>query len=398
MHQAFTLKREAGGTRHCELCRQLVRHGDDVTVVTSDVEYLTGRVRRDKPVSIDGIRMVYAWAPRGVHRNFLWRLWAFAAYSATSFLAAIRVRHVDIVWGTSPPLPQAETARLVAAIRRIPFVFEVRDLWIDNAVELGIVRSRAAIGAARSVESRLYQAASRVIVNSPGFVAEVSKHISPSKIVVVPNGVECSDFLPGEEPNSYRQQFGLRGEAIVVLYAGNMGMANDLETVVGSAAILKDRTDIEFHFFGSGTHVTSLKELVMFRNLDNVYFHEPLPKTAMPQLLCCADVCLAPLRDTPLFSLVFPNKVFDYMAAGRPVVYTIGGPIREVLTSAGSGAYVQPGDSQSMATAILRYANDTDLRIADGKRAASYTVEHFDRHIAAERLASLMDEVMTCRR
>lgn len=398
IHEVFTTPQEGGGTRHFELCRRLIAHGDEVTVVTSDVGYLTGRVRRDKPAIVGGIHMLYAWAPRGTQRNFLRRLWTFLAYSVTSFWAAIRVRHVDVVWGTSPPLPQAETARVVAVIDRAPFVFEVRDLWVDNAVELGIVRNRVLVSAARGLESRLYRAASRVVVNSPGFVAEVSKRTSPSKIVVVPNGVECGDFLPGQEPGRYRELFDLDADSIVVLYAGNMGMANDLETIIGSADILRDRTDVEFHFFGSGMHVVSLKELVRLQHLDNVHFHEPVPKTAMPQLLCCADICLAPLRDTPLFSLVFPNKVFDYMAAGKPIIYTIGGPIREVLTSAGSGTYVQPGDSQSMATAILRYADDPDVRIADGQRVVAYALEHFDRHVAAEQLASLMVDVVAHRR
>lgn len=393
IHEVFTTLQEGGGTRHVELCRRLVAHGDQVTVVTSDVEYLTGCVRRDKPAIVAGIHMLYAWAPRGAHRNFLQRLWAFLAFSITSFWAAIRVRHVDIVWGTSPPLPQAETARIVAAVDRVPFVFEVRDLWVDNAIELGIVRNRAAIRIARSMESHLYQAASRVVVNSPGFMAEVGKRTPSSKLVVVPNGVECGDFLPGEEPARYRELFGLNAGGIVVLYAGNMGMANDLETVIGSADMLRDRTDVEFHFFGSGMHVVSLKELALLHHLDNVHFHEPVPKTAMPELLCCADICMAPLRDTPLFSLVFPNKVFDYMAAGKPIIYTMGGPIREALTSAGSGTYVQPGDSQAMAVAIIRYADEPDLRIADGQRAAAYAVEHFDRHVAAEQLASLMADV-----
>lgn len=236
------------------------------------------------------------------------------------------------------------------------------------------------------------------MVNSPGFIAEVSKRTSPSKVIVVPNGVECGDFLPRQDSGRYRELFGLDVDGIVVLYAGNMGIANDLETVIGSADILKDRTDVEFHFFGSGMYAASLKELAMLRHLNNVHFHEPVPKTAMPQLLCCADICLAPLRDTPLFSLVFPNKVFDYMAAGKPVIYSIGGPIREILTAAGSGTYAKAGDSRFMATAILRYADDPDLRIADGQRAVAYAVEHFDRHIAAEQLASLMADVVAQRR
>jgi glycosyltransferase involved in cell wall biosynthesis len=248
------------------------------------------------------------------------------------------------------------------------------------------------------MESRLYRAASRVVVNSPGFTTEVSKRTLPSKIVVIPNGVECDEFLPGLETGRYREFFGLVADSIIVLYAGNMGMANDLETIIGSAGILRDRTDVEFHLFGSGMHAVSLKESVRVRHLDNVHFHEPVPKIAMAQLLCCADICLAPLRDTPLFSLVFPNKVFDYMAAGKPIIYTIGGPIREALASAGSGAYVQPGDSRSMATAILRYADDPDLRVADGQRVLAYALEHFDRHVSAERLASLMVDVVARRR
>jgi glycosyltransferase involved in cell wall biosynthesis len=395
IHQVFATPNDGGGTRHYELCRRLVADGCQVTVITSDVRYLTGRVRREKPPIINGIEMRYAWSPRSMHKGFLGRLWAFLVYSLTSFWVAIRVRHVDLVWGTSPPLPQVATARLVAALDHTPFLFEVRDLWIDNAIELGIVHNRLVIGAAHFLESQLYRAAARVMVNSPGFVTEVGKRSSPSKVAVIPNGVECGDFLPLADPDEYRSLFDLPRDKVLVLYTGNTGMANDLDTVIAAAHLLGQRPEVDFHIYGSGMETGRLMRLAKDSHLTSVHLHEPVPKTMIPKLLCCADICLAPLRDISRFSLVFPNKVFDYMAAGRPTVYTIGGPLRDALTLAGAGEYAEPGNPTAMATAILGYAENPSLRRVVGRRAAAYAAVHFDRSIAAGQLAALLTEMVS---
>lgn len=396
LHQAFASGREAGGTRHWELGTRLPQCGHHLTVVASSVSYLTGTARHRGDFGSDdemGVEVLRVPAFSMHHRGFVWRVIAFLWFALASAVAGLRVQEIDLVMGTTPPIFQAISAWLVAVLRRKPLLLEVRDLWPDFAIGMGVLRNPLAIALARRVEQFLYARATIVLVNSPAYRDAIHRKGVPlSKLRFVPNGVDVSMFDPEETGSSIRERFGLQN-AFLVVYAGAHGMANDLRSILQAAEQLKTHEDIHFLFVGDGKERVNLETEARARGLHNVTFAGAMPKTSMPEVLAAADICIATLMDIPMFATTYPNKVFDYMAAGRPTVLAIDGVIRAVVEDAGGGLFVPPGDSSAMTEAIESlYRNRAQAR-AMGLAARQYVESHFDRAQQARDFASIIDEL-----
>ena len=389
IHQAFTTTDEAGGTRHFEFARYLAGHGHSVTVIAGSSSYLTGQpAAAGSETAFPGITVLRPRSSIRLHRSFLHRFIAYLEFMLMALWRGWRVRKPDIVLGTSPPLFQGLAAWGVARVKRVPFVFEVRDLWPDFAVQLGVVRNRIAIALARHLERRLYRAADRLIVNSPGFVPHVRK-TSGKDPVVIPNGVDPAMFESPSKNRSAREEWHA-GDRFVVLYAGAHGIANDLDCLLDAAALLRANAGIRFVLVGDGKEKPRLQERARHEDLDNVIFMRAQPKTRMTEVLESADACVAILRDIPLFGTTYPNKVFDYMAAGKPLVLAIGGVVRDLVETAGSGLCVPPGDSGAIAAAVEALSRDRNLAHEMGARAREYVCRHFDRREQARLLEDLL--------
>jgi glycosyltransferase involved in cell wall biosynthesis len=188
---------------------------------------------------------------------------------------------------------------------------------------------------------------------------------------------------------AFRQAYSLE-EKIVVLYAGAHGLSNDLGTLLEAAKRLQPRKDIILVLLGDGKDKPSLQAQAKREGLNNILFLPPIPKLEMPSALAAADICIAILKPVEAYKTTYPNKVFDYMASGKPVVLAIDGVIREVIESAQAGIPVPPGDPNALAEAILRLANDPDLGRRMGSQARAYVEAHFDRSILASRLMDIM--------
>ena len=398
IHQAFAMPGEAGGTRHYELAQHLVQKGHSVTIIASTVSYTTGHAPEasvdSRPEHLDGIDVQRAWVYSALHRSFFHRVLSFLSFMVSSFLCAMRVRHVDVVWGTSPPIFQALTAYVVAVLKRVPFVFEVRDLWPVFAVELGVLRNRSLIWASRRLERFLYRHAAKVMPNSPGFIPHLRRSGVPEhRTALVPNGVELSAFDPDYRGTEVRRTLELENH-FVVLYAGAHGLANDLGTVLLAAKQLEPYPSISVLLLGDGKERSNLMRQADELGLTNVRFLPAQPKERMAAFLAAADVCIANLKPIPMFATVYPNKVFDYMAAGRPTLLAIDGVIREVIENADGGVYVPPGNPDAMAGTVLTYCEDRELCQRQGRAARTYVSEHFDRKTHASKLESIFQHVV----
>lgn len=397
IHQAFVSGDEAGGTRHFELAQHLARQGHRVTIIASPVSYLTGKASlspRDAVVSSsDGrVQIRRAWTYAALHRSFFTRVLSFLSFMVSSFIDGFRVREVDVVLGTMPPIFQAVSAYLLARARRIPFALEVRDLWPDFAIELGVLSNPVLIRASRWLERFLYVHADHLIVNSPGFAPHLCRvGANEKKIDLVPNGVEVGMFDPGDRGDAFRKELGLESR-FVALYAGAHGLANDLGTILLAAKRLESHREVVFVLVGDGKERPNLVREAEELGLSNVRFVPAQPKSRMPGCLAASDVCLATLKPLPMFTTTYPNKVFDYMAAGRPTIVAIDGVIRDVIETAEAGKFVPPGDHEALAEAVLYYYNDSDMRHRDGTNARSYVGAHFDRPGQANKLAAVLEQ------
>jgi len=403
IHQAFASLDEPGGTRHHEMARYLAARGHRVTVIASPVSYLTGESARGRLPSAErqgsdrgagvqiepGVTVLRAYTYPALHRSFVHRVFSFFSFMASSFFIGRGVKDVDLVWGTSPPIFQGATAWALARLKRVPFLFEVRDLWPEFAIAVGVLRNQVLIRASNWLERFLYRHADQVVVNSPGFIDHV-RDCGARRVALVPNGSDTAMFDPHADGSSFRKTHGLEGKYLA-LYAGAHGMSNDLGVVLEAAAQLRDQPDIAVVLLGDGKEKPALMAKAQAMGLTNVHFLPPVPKTEMPHALAAADACIAILKPIAQYKTVYPNKVFDYMAAGRPVVLAIDGVIRQVVEKAGAGLPVPPGDALAFVEAIRSLAADPQKSHSMGLAGRHCVEESFDRELLAEKLAAIME-------
>ncbi len=397
IHQAFAALDEAGGTRHAELANYLADHGHQVTIISSPVSYLTGQSRQEKPKWIEkqvvrpGVVMLRTYTYAAIHRSFIHRVVAFLSFMVSSFWAGMGVGKIDLVWGTSPPIFQGITAWLIARIKRASFLFEVRDLWPEFAVAVGVLRNRFLISASLWLERFLYRHADQVMVNSPGYIAHVKANGARS-VTLIPNGADPGMFLPDADGKEFRARHNLAGQ-FLALYAGAHGLSNDLNVVLESAENLKNVPNVTIVLIGDGKEKEKLRARASELQLKNLLLLPAVPKTEMAQTLAAADACIAILKPLELYKTTYPNKVFDYMAAGRPVLLLIDGVIREVVEKAGAGIFIRPGDAAGLAQAILTLAARPECGKEMGINGRKYVEQFYSRSQTAEKFMQLAEEM-----
>lgn len=398
IHQAFAALDEPGGTRHHEIARYLAERGHQVTIIASPVSYLTGQAKGHRVPWLErqqddsGVTILRTYTYPALHRSFVHRVFSFLSFMVSSFVVGLSVPAVDVVWGTSPPIFQGVTAWALARWKRVPFLFEVRDLWPAFAVAVGILRQPLLIAASDWLERFLYRQADQVMVNSPGFIEHVQAR-GARHIELVPNGSNVAMFDPEEDGAEFRRAHHLEGK-FIAMYAGAHGLSNDLDTVLDAAALLTDKPEIALVLVGDGKDKPKLMARAAQMNLRNVHFLPPVPKVQMPKALAAADACIAILKPIPLYKTVYPNKVFDYMAAGRPIVLAIDGVIRKVVEQAQAGLAVPPGNAQALAMAIRRLYTERSWGRAMGRRGRQFVAAHFDRAVQAQKIVQILENLV----
>lgn len=409
IHQAFAALDEPGGTRHHELARFLISKGHQVTVIASPVSYLTGEKTAppgapptfsENGESRREARVIRAYAYNALHKSFVHRVFAFSSFMLSSFFVGLGVKNVDVVWGTSPPIFQGWTAWLLARLKGAKFLFEARDLWPDFAIAIGVLKNPILIKMSLWLERFLYSHADQVVVNSPGYVEHVSSR-GAQRVELIPNGADPGMFNPLDMGSPFRASNHLQNK-FVVLYAGAHGISNDLEIILEAARLLARRLDIQFVLLGDGKEKANLQARARQMGIRNVTFLPPVPKTCperergggMGAALAGADACIAILKPLEAYKTTYPNKVFDYMAAGRPVILAIDGVIRQVVEAAGCGLFCEPGNPQALADAVLKLAANRDAALNMGLAGRAYLEQHFSREALAGSLEKLLVGMM----
>jgi glycosyltransferase involved in cell wall biosynthesis len=384
LNQAFVSPEEPGHTRHFEMAKFLHLHGHELTIVASDLNYQTGRrtaARRGMFAEqvIDGVRILRTYIYPALHRSYVWRVMSFFSFMFSSVWTALQIKDVDLVMGTTPPTFQAVSAWFVARVRRVPLLLEVRDLWPEFGVSMGVLKNPVVVALARWLEKFLYARATHILVNSPAYRDYmVAKGVPESKVTFIAYGTDVDMFSPQVDGSSIRDELGLE-DKFVVLYAGALGQANDIDTLLRAANRLKQHDKICFVLFGDGKERARLQSEAGRMELSNLIFAGVRAKRDMPRVVASADVCLAILQNIPMFRTTYPNKVFDYMAAGRATVLVIDGVSRALIESSNGGVFVQPGSDEMLARIILELSQDPQRVQQMGLNARDYLVKHLDR-------------------
>ncbi|HQV94879.1 MAG TPA: glycosyltransferase family 4 protein [Anaerolineales bacterium] len=418
INQAFVSPDEPGHTRHFEMAKFLQSRGHELVIVASDLNYQTGQrtVERKGVFAeqvIGGARVFRAYIYPALHHSYFWRVISFFSFMFSSTWTAFQVKDIDLVLGTTPPIFQAVSAWFVAWIRRKPFLLEVRDLWPEFGVSMGVLKNPIMIALGRWLEKFLYRRATHILVNSPAYKDYmVGKGVRENKITFIPYGTDVDMFNPRVDGSSIRNELGLQ-DKFIVLYAGALGQANDIDTILRAAERLSHRVHrdseknlknsvdsaaekdrICFILFGDGKERPRLQVEAERMKLSNVIFAGVRPKKDMPQVVASADVCLAILQDIPMFRTTYPNKVFDYMAAGRATVLVIDGVSRKLIESSYGGVFVQPNDDETLADTILDLSKNMDIVKQMGQNAREYLVKHLDRRDKLNETLALLESLV----
>ena len=386
INQSFVSPEEPGHTRHFEMAQYLRTHGHELVIVGSDINYQTGRqttkrrrIFENVEQNIDGVRILRAYVYPSLHRSYFWRIVSFFSFMFSSVWTALHVRDVDLVMGTTPPIFQAVSSWVVSLVRHKPFLLEVRDLWPEFGIGMGVLKNPVIIAMSRWLENFLYARATHILVNSPAYRKYLlDKGIPGRKVTFIPYGTDVEMFNPDVDGTAIRRKLGVENK-FVVLYAGALGAANDIYTILRAADRLREERKVQFVLFGDGKERVNIEEEVRRKGLGNVLLAGVYPKKEMPFVLASSDVCLAILQNIPMFRTTYPNKVFDYMAAGRGTVLVIDGVIREVIETSKGGVFVEPGDDELLAKTVLELSNDPERVRQMGRDARKYLVGHLDR-------------------
>ncbi len=387
--QYFNLPHEPGGGRAYHFARHWVQRGHRVTVVTGALNHKTASVpdsRRGRlfsPEGVEGIDVVYCAASASIRNSFAGRLLNFFGFAVLSTWACLfRVKRPDVVYASSTPLTVGLPGWLASVRWRAPFVFEVRDLWPESAIVAGVLQNRVVIRLASGLERFLYRRAAHVVAVTRGIREGIVKAGVPQeKVQLVPNGVD--DLLLAEP------QLGppsLNGRPFRCIYVGALGRWNGNETILEAARHLR-QDPVEFVFVGDGDQRRSMEERVRAEGLSKVRFIGALPKREAMDHLQSADAALICTWDHPFHRMVLANKIFDYLAAGKPIVAAAEGEMVELLRSSGAGIAVPPGPGLPMAEAIRQLMGLPEgVRREMGQKGRAHVLANYRRSDLAERV------------
>jgi glycosyltransferase involved in cell wall biosynthesis len=332
------------------------------------------------------------------NKHFFGRLWGYFSFMFSSAWAGLfKAKGVfDVVIVTSPPLFVGGSGYVVSRLRRMPFVFEVRDLWPESAIDTGVLTNKSVIKLAYWVEAFIYKRAKLINVLTPAFYTTLKekKCIPESKLIQISNAADFSlseKLLNEFGREAFRKEHGLEGH-FVITYVGAHGVANHLEQVIEAGEALKD-TNVLFLLIGQGMEKERLKKLAADKKVTNVRFLDSVPKAEVFRYILASEMGASVLKRVDTFKTVYSNKTFDYMSCKKPILMAIDGVSRELVEAAGAGVYVEPENISEYNRIIRMYLNDPERLKREGESGYRFAKENFDREVLAKKYLEYISSI-----
>ncbi|MEO6979841.1 MAG: glycosyltransferase family 4 protein [Mucilaginibacter sp.] len=396
LHQYFLEQDDPGGSRFNELTAQWADQGNEVTVIAGMMHYNGNEKRAEykgrwfKENQQGKISVWRTHVSESYNAGFVGRLWGYFSFVFSALWAGLfKIKgKYDIILVTSPPLFIGITGYLLSRIKRVPYIFEIRDLWPESAIDTGVVTNKAIIKLAYALEAFIYKKAKKINVLTPAFRKTLieKKGVPPEKIIFIPNAADFSlsdHLLETFDTEAFRKQQGWDGK-FVITYVGAHGVANHLEQVLETADLLRD-TNVLFVLIGQGMKKDDLKSLASKMQLDNVLFLDPVAKAEVFKYIFASDMGASVLKNVETFKTVYSNKTFDYMACKKPILMAIDGVSRELVEEAGAGIFVEPENPHDFEKKIRYYLNDPERKRLEGETGYLYAKQNFDRKVLANK-------------
>ena len=388
----FPPEGNAPASRTFEHTKEWVKKGHKVTVITCAPNFPEGVVYPGYKNSwysktvIDGINVVRVKTYMAANTGFAKRILDYLSFMLSSFCAGIFAKKVDIVIATSPQFFTAISGYGLSAIKSVPFVFELRDIWPASITAVGAMQESKVIKLLEKIELFLYRKADLIVSVTEAFKTElIGRGVNAAKIKVVRNGVDLETYQPAVKDPELSEQYDLDGK-FVVGYIGTHGLAHGLSSIVGAAKRLSHREDVVFLFAGGGAGLASLQNEVQEAGLKNVRILGRIEKKYISRIWSLCDVSLVHLKNTPLFKSVIPSKIFEAFGMGLPTIIGVPeGEATAIVKEHQAGLIVAPENEEEIACAVLSLADDGDTRnrLSDSAIKAAL---RFNRPVLAEQM------------
>ena len=387
-------------SRAFEHCREWVKAGHKVTVITCAPNFPQGKVysgyrnRLWQRETMDGIGVIRVWSYITANQGFARRTLDYLSYMITGFLCSLCVRKVDLVIGTSPQFFTVCAAYVTSMFKRIPFIFELRDLWPDSIKALGAMRESCVIRFFEKVEAFLYRKAASIVCVTESFrTVLVERDVPWEKIRVVTNGVDIQRFQPMKKDPGLVKHYSLEGMCVAG-YIGTHGMAHALETILKAADKIrktKEGKKIRFILLGDGAEKHRLVKSAESMELDNVIFIDSVPKEEVARYWSLLDVSIIHLKKNELFTTVIPSKLFESMGMGIPILHGVAGESAEIVTAEKVGLTFEPENVDELCEKLLMLKNDPDLYLRLMTRCIE-AAKHYDRKALATKMLNILEQ------
>ncbi|MGB9085522.1 MAG: glycosyltransferase family 4 protein [Terriglobales bacterium] len=404
--QYFPPEMGAPAARVAELSRHWARMGHDVTVLTGFPNHPTGVVpeewrsrlhRLHCTDTIDGVKVVRTWLWPLPNRKAHERIRNYASFCVSAAISGLALPKPDVVIATSPQLLCALAGWWLAWWKRVPFVFEVRDLWPESLAAVGAGSEGSLLHRTLgAIAGFLYRRAQRIVVVAPAFTNHLMRYwnVPAARISTVENGVETDVFRLDPAAAEVRKQLHLE-DRFLICYIGTMGNAHGLETLIAAAEELQTALpSTMFLLIGEGAEKDRIAKLAAQRGLQNIKFLDQQPRERIAAYVSAADLCLVMLRKSELFKTVIPTKLLEYMACERPVIVAVDGQARQIVETAHAGVFVEPENSKALVKAILDLAGESERRRQMGASGRAYIVNQFSREKTARDYITVLQALL----
>ncbi|MGC8651303.1 MAG: glycosyltransferase family 4 protein [Minisyncoccia bacterium] len=400
--QYFPPETNAPANRWGYFCDYLVQHGHEVFVLTSFPNHPLRKIfpgyknqwffQENK----DGVQIFRTWTFISTSTKFIPRLINYLSFAFSSYLNMRKIPAVDLIIISLPPLFLGLTGVKLARKKNISMVLDVRDLWPEAAISTGYLKRGFLVYWAKKKSETLYKMAIKILVNSPALLEALRCQyaLPDEKLAYLPNGADLEFFAQKIDHSFVERQYNLYGK-FVVLYTGLLGYAQAPEIMIEAANVLREKNDIVFLIVGTGPLEEKLKIEARKFKLTNIIFTGLRPHQEMPQYVSLADVCLIPYKNQETFQNNLPSKMFDYLAAGKPMIINLEGEASRMILEAQAGLLVKPEDPQALADGILKLYEDKFLRKKMGMVGKTYAANNFDKKELAEKLEEILQNILT---
>ncbi|HET8886986.1 MAG TPA: glycosyltransferase family 4 protein [Salinimicrobium sp.] len=406
LHQYFLEEDDAGGSRWNEMTKTWVQAGHEVTVLAG-MMHANGSEKRTEYKGKYFVKKQQGSVPvwrchvsEAYNKGFVGRLWGYFSFMFSSLWAGLfkAKEKYDVVLVTSPPLFVGFSGYLISLFRRMPFVFEIRDLWPESAIDTGVLTNNLIIKLAYWFESFIYKRAKLINVLTPAFYNTLrdKKKVPESKMIMIPNASDFSlseSLLETFDRDKFRNENELDGK-FVITYVGAHGVANHLQQILDAGKALED-TNVLFLLIGQGMEKEKLKKLAIKMDVKNVRFIDSVPKTEVFKYILASEMGASVLKRVDTFKTVYSNKTFDYMSCKKPILMAIDGVSRELVETAVAGTYVEPQNTKEYDRIVREYLAHPDRLITEGNNGYQYAKTNFDRQVLAQKYLNSIEKIIS---